>query len=186
MEIERIDVLQQQQVNDNLQSKVSKNQAEAVVQNKEGTQDITSNYNKATSVNEDELMKIESIASKQGHGDLTPKEVKNLAHVLEDYVNNAYNANLAFEVSGEKATGNKEGIKVPDIKIDVNMPEIRRNVNMEHYVDKDTKRDTYVITVKERDSGKVVREIPSEEVRQLATKIAEVQELMGMVLDTTV
>ncbi|MFP8965829.1 flagellar protein FlaG [Pokkaliibacter sp. CJK22405] len=73
--------------------------------------------------------------------------------------------------------GNNSGVSLQDSVDEINSMIQSQNRSLQFSVDDST--ETPVISVMDSDTGKVIREIPSEEVRALASRIKDLQDALG-------
>lgn len=109
--------------------------------------------------------------------------------IAETGRNTAPPVEIELPVQGEKDSGShktKSSVKEPDpSQVAELVADVQKNLNIMHDVDlqfsvHEASGET-IVTVTDENTGKVIREIPSSEVLQLAAKI---DAMVGMIFDT--
>lgn len=83
----------------------------------------------------------------------------------------------ASELQADKSEGERDGVQLEEAVAKVESFLKVQNRDLAFTIDEDTNRS--VVTVKDSQSGDVIRQIPSEEVLKLAERIQELQQDVG-------
>ncbi|CAD5286009.1 Flagellar biosynthesis protein FlaG [Alteromonas sp. 38] len=91
-------------------------------------------------------------------------------------------SNVQNLAQGSNALADKESVKENQVSLENAVQEVEsflqtQNRNLAFSIDDETKRS--VVTVKDSESGDVIRQIPSEEVLALAERIQDLQQDVG-------